>query len=102
MAQVRQKLWEKHNRLGNWSRPKRAECPRWEERMEIGTLMATVCRTHWIANAVAFQNTSKGSETGELLSACGVFPEDLELRRNSRVCDGRLRKRRRFRCEVAT
>lgn len=49
---------------GIQSRPNRVGRPRWEERMKVGTLMAAVCRTHWVANARAFQEErAKGSET---------------------------------------
>lgn len=64
MARLRRKLLKKYERLGRRSRARTVESSRWEDRMEVGTLMAAVCRTHWVANALAFQGErAKGSET---------------------------------------
>lgn len=68
--------WEMHARLEIWLffqfRVERV--PRCEERMGIGTLMATVWWAYWVANAVAFQEAwPKPRRQRELFSACCIY-----------------------------
>lgn len=52
-----------------------------------GTLMAAVCRTHWVANALAFQGEgAKCSETRGIVFCLVSLPKESELQRSSRGC----------------
>lgn len=75
--------WEGTQSLGIWSRHDRVGRSRWEERMEVGTLMAAVRRTYWVANARAFQGErAKGSETRVIVFCLLLLP------RGSRSANG--------------
>lgn len=87
MARLCRKLLDKHERLGRRSRARRAESSRWEDQMEVGTLMAAVWGTHWVDNALGFQGgRARCSGTRGIVFCLVSLPQESELQRSSRGC----------------